>query len=274
LPDNTIQGHRLPSTLTALKAAFLRSKYGQAEAFLEQKIDVQTIRTVRSSIAIHDSGEGLVSLPRTLALSEPHPYVKAGAPYGASSPWRVRTPVAERLAKAQIQLDRMQPGCRIFVFDAFRPVAVQAYMIQHECDRLARESKHLAFDQLKRLDQDEIRVQVMQFWAAPSADVTAPPPHATGAAVDVTIIDSGGQPLPMGTNIDDLTEKAYPSYFADQSGDFHANRMLLNAVMQQSGFRRNPIEWWHFSYSDQAWALIEALEAPKTSPPAIHGAVT
>ncbi len=84
-------GHRQATTLTALQTAFSLSGYQQAETFLEQKIDVQTIRTVRSSIAIHDSGESLVSLPRTLALSEPHPYVKAGAPYGASSPWRVKS---------------------------------------------------------------------------------------------------------------------------------------------------------------------------------------
>jgi D-alanyl-D-alanine dipeptidase len=266
-------GHRKKTTLRVLQTAFSLSGCRQAETFLEQTVDVQTIRTVRSSIAIHDSGEGLVSLPRTLALSEPHPYVKAGAPYGASSPWRVRTSVAERLARAQTQLDRMRSGCRLFVFDAFRPVAVQAYMIQHECDRLARETKHLAFDQLKSVDQDEIRAHVMLFWAAPSADATAPPPHATGAAVDVTIMDEKGLLMPMGTDIDDLTEKAYPSYFADQGGPYHTNRMLLNEVMQQSGFHRNPIEWWHFSYGDQAWALIEALESPDKTVHAIYGAM-
>ncbi len=100
-------GHRQATTLTALQTAYPLSGYQQAETFLEHKVGVQTIRTVRSSIAIHDCGEPLVSLPRTLAISEPHPYVMAGAPSGGSSPWRVRTSVAERLAKAQIQLDRM-----------------------------------------------------------------------------------------------------------------------------------------------------------------------
>ncbi len=267
-------GQRQATTLTVLQTAFSLSGYQQAETFLEQKIDVQTIRAVRSTIAIHDSGEGLVSLPRTLALSEPHPYVKAGAPYEASSPWRVRASVTERLAEAQIQLNKMQSGCRISVYDAFRPVTVQAYMIQHECDRLARETKHLAFDQLKRVDQSEIQAHVMHLWAKPSAEVAAPPPHATGAAVDVTIVDSQGKLLPMGTDIDDLTKKASPNYFADRDRAFHKNRTLLNTVMQQSGFHRNPIEWWHFSYGDQAWALIESLEAPHDPPSAIYGGVS
>ncbi len=264
-------GHRQKTTLRVLQTAFSLSGCRQAETFLEQTVDVQTIRTVRSSIAIYDCGEPLVSLPRTLALSEPHPYVKAGAPYGASSPWRVRASVAERLARAQTQLDRMRSGCRLFVFDAFRPVTVQAYMIQHECQRLAHTSKQQAFDQLDSQSQAEIRASVMQFWAAPSTDVTAPPPHATGAAVDVTIIDAQGHLLPMGTEIDDLTQKAHPNYFADQGNVFHENRACLNGVMQQSGFHRNPIEWWHFSYGDQAWALIEALEVPKASHPALYG---
>jgi D-alanyl-D-alanine dipeptidase len=266
-------GHRQATTLTALQTAFSLSGYQQAERFLEQKIDVQTIRAIRASIAIDLCKEPLVCVPKTLAFCLPHPYVKAGAPYGASSPWRVRTSVAERLARAQTQLDRMRSGCRLFVFDAFRPVAVQAYMIQHECNRLAHTSKQQAFDQLDSRSQAEIHASVIQFWAAPSVDATAPPPHATGAAVDVTIIDAQGHPLPMGTEIDDLTQKAHPNYFADQENAFHTNRSYLNEAMQQSGFHRNPIEWWHFSYGDQAWALIEALETPETPTQALYGAV-
>ncbi len=259
--------------LVALKTAFSRSGYTQAESFLEQRIDVHRIRAVRASIPIRDGEETLACLPETLVLSEPHSYVSAGAPYGKLSPWRVRVSVAERLAQAQAQLDVMRPGYCILVFDAFRPLSVQAYMIQHECDRLARETKHLAFHQLTSVNQDEVRAHVMQFWAEPSEDPTAPPPHATGGAVDVTIVDCHGECLPMGTDIDDLTDKAYPSYFADQGGPYHINRMLLNEVMQQSGFHRNPIEWWHFSYGDQAWALIEALEIANDFPHAMYGAV-
>lgn len=267
-------GHRQATTLTALQTAFSLSAYQRAESFLEHKVPVQKVRTVRASIAIDDCRESLVSLPATLARLEPHPYVEAGAPYGDGSPWRVRTGVAERLAQAQARLDRKNPGCRLLVYDAYRPPAVQAYMIQYECSRLAWESGQQAFDRLDARSQAEIRDNVMQFWAAPNPDPTAPPPHATGAAVDVTIIDAEGQPLPMGTDIDDLTEKAYPNHFSTQANVFHANRTLLNDVMQQSRFHRNPIEWWHFSYGDQAWALIETLEASHEAVSAIYGVVT
>ena len=267
-------GNTQENPLAVLRTAFSRSGYAQAEAFLEQDIHVRTIRSVRASIPIERCAEPLVPIPKTLALCRPHPYVEAGAPYGSASPWRVRASVAERLAQAQVRLDQVRPECRISVFDAFRPLNVQVYMIEHECGRLARESKHQAFDQLDAQSQADIKTQVMQFWAAPDPNPTAPPPHSTGAAVDVTIVDHNGAPLPMGTDIDDLTEKACPSYFADRGGPFHENRTLLNDVMQQSGFHRNPIEWWHFSHGDQAWALIEALESPEDAAHAKYGAVT
>jgi len=257
-------------TLTDLQTAFSRSECQDAETFLERAVSVQTIRKVRASLAILECGEPLAPIPSTLALVEPHPYVQAGAPYGVLSPWQVRRSVGERLSMAQARLEEIKPGFRISVFDAFRPVAVQAYMIEHECERLARDLKQQAFERLNTADQANIRARVMTFWAAPNSDPTAPPPHATGAAVDVTLIDDQEKLVPMGTNIDDLTEKAYPSYFQTRDPEIHANRTLLNDVMQQSGFHRNPVEWWHFSYGDQAWALIESLERPSSKITALY----
>jgi D-alanyl-D-alanine dipeptidase len=146
-------------------------------------------------------------------------------------------------------------------------------MIEHECDRLAGDLRNQAFATLGSKDQSAIHAQVMQFWAAPNDDPTAPPPHATGAAVDVTLLDEQGELVSMGTDVDDLTDKAHPSYFRHRNPTFHANRRLLNEVMQQNGFHRNPVEWWHFSYGDQAWALIEALERPSVAVAALYGRV-
>ncbi|MCF7974510.1 MAG: D-alanyl-D-alanine dipeptidase [Phycisphaerae bacterium] len=258
-------------TLTDLQGAFVRSGHKQAEAFLEQGINVNAVRTVRSQLPIAECGEPLVPIAEILMLADPHPYVQAGAPYGALSPWQVRASVANRLCQAQERLEQMQPGFRIFVFDAFRPLTVQAYMIQHECNRLARDLEQLAFDELGPEGQTEIRTRVMQFWAAPNHDPAAPPPHATGAAVDVTLMNDQGQPVAMGTEIDDLTDKAYPSYFKNRNVTFHTNRLILNGVMQQSGFHRNPVEWWHFSYGDQAWALVESIERPDECVAALYG---
>ena len=80
---------------------------------------------------IHENGEGLVALPPTLLRLEPHPYVAAGAPYGpGADPFQLRSGVVERLLTAQQQLQARQPKLRLAIFDAWRPLAVQAYMVE------------------------------------------------------------------------------------------------------------------------------------------------
>ena len=93
-----------------------------------------------SSVPIQENLEDLVALPPELQCLEPHPYAALGAPYGAGlSPFRLRQGVVDRLLQAQVTLQRHQAQWRFAVFDAWRPVAVQAFMVNHaireECQR-------------------------------------------------------------------------------------------------------------------------------------------
>ena len=267
----------LIETLTELYDAFARSGYEHVEDFLEHEVDVETLRRLRTAAAIEECGEPLVPVPENLVLADPHPYVKAGAPYGRLSPWQVRASVAERLQQVQVHLDALRPGYKLYIHDAYRPLSVQVYMIEYECQRLAREQLLDDFHSLDQQHQARIRSQVRQFWAKPNDHPSDPPPHSTGAAVDVTIVDATGAPLNMGAPIDDLTERAYPNYYAEaalvQDKVFHRHRELLHRVMRSSGFIRNPIEWWHFSYGDQAWAFLETLAGNATNVSAVYGRV-
>jgi D-alanyl-D-alanine dipeptidase len=102
--------------------------------------------------------------------------------------------------------------------------------------------------------------EVMKFWAVPSPDSKMPPPHSTGAAIDVTLFDAELQEINMGSPIDEISDRSMPNYFASfrnaQAVEFNRDRELLNQVMTYSGFCRHPNEWWHFSYGDQLWAWI------------------
>src|SRR6185503_15756509 len=100
------------------------------------------------------------------------------------------------------------------------------------------------------------------------------PPHATGAAFDVTLRyvhpDLCYVPktrLDMGRTLDTSTV-AQPDYFE------HSNHLPTIQVKQQrnrralywimrgallqddSGFICNPDEWWHWSFGDQMWAVL------------------
>lgn len=202
-------------------------------------------------LPIIDDGEPLVALEHGLiSLASPHPYQALGAPYGEVSPWALRRSVAQKLLAAQVALGVQRPGWRLHVLDALRPVPVQAFMVEWTDRQLARDEPHL--------DAAARAARVRQFWAMPSEDPTTPPPHSTGAAVDVTLIDEAHRELDMGSPFDEPTPRSYPDHFAAATDDAgqraHGHRQLLFAVLRDAGFRRHPREWWHFSFGDQAWA--------------------
>ena len=214
------------------------------------------------TMPIKDEGEPLVGLDGAeLSLATPHPYEALGAPYGGVSPWALRRGVVARLLAAQRALASARPGWRLHVLDALRPLAVQRFMVELTDRQLQRDEP--------QLDAEGRAARVRQFWAMPSEDPATPPPHSTGAAVDVTLVDAEGRVVDMGSPFDEPTERSYPMHFAaavDEAGRrAHEHRELLGRVLREAGFRRHPREWWHFSYGDQAWA------AETNAPAALYG---
>ena len=205
-------------------------------------------------ISIVECGERLVSIPlERLAVVSPHPYQQLGAPYGDKSPYMLRQTVVDRLLAAQTQLEAIHPGWRIQVFDAYRPVAVQEFMVRHTYETLRQGASPEA-------SEEELMAQVYQFWALPSEDLKTPPPHSTGGAIDLTLVDATGTPVDMGSPIDEPSPRSIPDYFAASTNPeekrYHTSRELLYQVMQGAGFARHPNEWWHFSWGDQMWAWL------------------
>ncbi|MDE1900166.1 MAG: D-alanyl-D-alanine dipeptidase [Alphaproteobacteria bacterium] len=206
------------------------------------------------TIPIRDCGEPLVEIPRDIfAFFDPHPYAALGAPYGDASPWMLRASVLDALIKAQAQLQASNPGWKIMLFDAYRPNAVQAFMVERELAALAR-AQGLDPARLTDAERENLMPKVLRIWGMPSADPATPPPHSTGAVVDCTLADERGHEIDMGSPIDENSDRSNPDYFAAADGtgqQAHANRVLLNTVMAAQGFTRNPTEWWHFSRGDQ-----------------------
>lgn len=216
------------------------------------------------AIPICDRNEPLVSIPRDrFALVQPHPYQSLGAPYGNQSPYSLRSGVLTALVEAQDQLQQQRPGWRLQIFDAFRPVEVQRFMVEHTLAEQARARGWVA-EALTSAQRDELMAVVTQFWAMPSDHPATPPPHSTGAALDVTLIDATGSVVDMGSPIDEVSPRSHPNHFAASTTlaeqSFHAHRTLLNQAMAAAGFCRHPNEWWHFSLGDQLWAWLRRQE--------------
>lgn len=146
------------------------------------------------------------------------------------------------LGKAQRILSREAPGTRLLVKDAARPMSVQRSM----------------FNSVK---------------GTPKARYVANPAkggglHNFGLAVDITLADSEGRELPMGTPVDHLGVEANidkEQQLVRQgtiSETERQNRLLLRRVMREAGFRTIRTEWWHFnlcplSVARQKYKLID-----------------
>ena len=132
---------------------------------------------------------------------------------------RLRCPVA--LALQLVQTDLAADGLGLKVWDAYRPLAVQQAMWE--------------------------AIRDPRYVSDPAVNAGR---HTRGTAVDVTLVDRRGNPLPMPTDFDDFTEAAH----VDAAGipsDRAANARRLRQAMTRRGFLPFPTEWWHFDW--QHW---------------------
>ena len=137
--------------------------------------------------------------------------------------------VAERLSKCQDYLTSIDSKLYLLIYDAVRPLSTQQKM----------------WDALDTIPFQERT----KFVSNPENGSV----HNYGAAVDLTICNSKGEPLDMGAGYDDIRKIAHPS-LEDQflaSGELTIeqieNRKLLRKVMTYQGFINISSEWWHFN---------------------------
>lgn len=222
-------------------------------------------------IPIIECSEPLVKIPLELfAVESPHPYQKLGADYGGHSPYYLRQSVIKNLIQAQNYLQLLHPNWHIQIFDAYRPVAVQQFMVDYSFGEALRE-RGLTDKELSPQQREEVWTAVYEIWAVPSLDMKTPPPHSTGAAVDITLVNDIEEVVDMGSPIDEMSDRSLPEYYIHSHPEYHAHRQLLRDVMLKAGFQRNPREWWHFSFGDQMWAWLYNQSHPENMMTARYG---
>ncbi len=149
-------------------------------------------------------------------------------------------------------------------------------MVEYTFSEVVR-IRGLKLFELTESQQQGIWEQVYQFWAVPDFNPVTPPPHSTGAAIDVTLVDETGKTVDMGTEIDEISQASHPDYYSNSLDPteqiYQLRRQLLRDVMISSGFMRHPHEWWHFSQGDQMWAWLCNQENPHHPVAACYGRV-
>ena len=209
-------------------------------------------------IPIIDNNEKLISIPSNIDLITPHPYLSLGAPYtNKSKLWSLREGAVLRLISANNYLHSINNDYGLILYDSWRPIEVQAYMFyfsfKEECKK-----RGLNVSSNEMISYPDIINEVEKFWAYPSFDKNCPPPHSTGGAIDIAIVDKNGNLIDMGCEIDNMHESASPEFYKNVNSEeakvWNERRSILNEVMLRFGFVQHPNEWWHFSYGDQLWA--------------------
>lgn len=136
-----------------------------------------------------------------------------------------RRPVAEALKKAQEEFKKS--GVGIKMHDAYRPYSatVKFYEEYHDTTYVASPYKGSR--------------------------------HNRGCALDMTIVDwKTKKELKMPTEYDSFSKEAWPSTPA-KDPEAKKNRDLIIRVMENSGFKVNASEWWHFDFV--GWNKYEVM---------------
>lgn len=144
----------------------------------------------------------------------------------------LRSPVAQKLANVQKQLETQGLGLK--VYDCYRPLSAQR--------------------QMWKILPDE------RYVGNPARGSR----HNRGAAVDLALVDRQGKDLPMPTEFDDFTEKAWRDYTGG-SARSRQNSRTLELAMQKQGFIPLPTEWWHFDGAN--WQNFPVIDLPLESVP-------
>jgi zinc D-Ala-D-Ala dipeptidase len=190
-----------------------------------------------SRVPVRDNGESLVNVAELdlgVRIADSHPWTSFPRVY-----W-VRYTVAEMLATAQTNLPA---GVRLELLEGYRPIGIQRRLFAAAYRHLR--SRH------PRWTPAQLREAANVLVADPSV---APPPHSTGGAIDVMLVDDDGRRLDM-SSPHPWSEASAPTDCPGLSAEARANRALLVEALSRAGLTNYPGEWWHWSYGEPGWAV-------------------
>lgn len=133
-----------------------------------------------------------------------------------------------KLRNAYNILQTMKPGYTFIIYDAAR----------------SQEAQQLMWDSV------DVAPGIKHWYVANPQSGSI---HNYGMAIDISIVDTAGNVLDMGTKFDYFGDLAYPEKTeqfyktGDLSEEQYQNRQLLFNIMSQAYLYVSKTEWWHYS---------------------------
>jgi len=213
------------------------------------------------------SNEGYIDIREAGLSGVNHYFDSNNPPYycsisGAIEGLFLRKSIILKLVKINKKLN--DKGLELYFFDCYRPVKVQQFLYDIWLP-IYLKKMHPNFS-----EEDLLKQRDLYSAKAPNSeneiDRKAPPPHTTGAAMDVTLrFKASKEQLFMGTIFDDTTKLVHTDYFESKKfknslsiseEEALKNRRILYHSMKEEGIENYPFEWWHYSWGDQMWAVL------------------
>lgn len=197
------------------------------------------------AIPIHEIHEPMIDLIHQNEIAYgPPPLLPNNTNYT-----KIRKTIYEKLTAAQAMLPAHLKFC---LYEGYRDLDLQQKIFQERYDNLQK--------QHPELNHRELFIESTKF-VSPIINLDKSiniPPHSTGAAIDVYLIDQTGQVVDMGIHLDDTYDDLNGTYCKTNShaisNEAKEYRKIMGKVLHAVGFVNYPTEYWHWSYGDRYWA--------------------
>ncbi|HSX21065.1 MAG TPA: M15 family metallopeptidase [Gammaproteobacteria bacterium] len=210
------------------------------------------------AIPVHENHEELVDLrSQNIIAFGSSPEVPNNTDYT-----KMRKQVYDKLVEAQALLPN---GLKFRIYEALRSLSLQERLFKDRFEIVKKSnpawSHEDIFKETTRLVSPVVNID----------GTRNVPPHSTGAAIDIYLIDGKGQVVDMGIRTEDwiLDEDGSISVTDSTkiSAEAQANRKIMGDALSKVGFVNYKTEYWHWSYGDRYWAYY------KEQPFAFYGSV-
>lgn len=197
------------------------------------------------AIPIQENHEPLVDLTQQKDIAfGPPPIIANNTNYT-----KIRKSVYDKLKAAQATLPQ---GLKFCLYEGYRSLELQQQIFQDRYQSLLKANPNMTHEQLFT-ESTKFVSPVINLDGSKNI-----PPHSTGAAIDVYLIDHAGKVVDMGIHLDDTYQdldgtfcKTDSTAISQQAKEY---RKIMNKALSSVGFINYPTEYWHWSYGDRYWA--------------------
>jgi D-alanyl-D-alanine dipeptidase len=162
---------------------------------------------------------------------------------------KIRKQVYLKIIEAQ---NRLPKELRFCLYEGYRSLGLQRQLFENRYQEL--HAKYSSWDHKKLfLETAKLVSPVINLDGFHNI-----PPHSTGGAIDIYLINDSGEIVDMGIEVaqwmndtDGSISKTSSEKISQEAKHY---RKILSDALEKSDFVNYPGEYWHWSYGDRYWA--------------------